>query len=154
MKPCFFCIRISAGPLDSSSDPALRIPARSKCRRIRFRHWEAGLSAECRGTLRLNSTTATTSESSGVRTADQNEEGTACLSLGRRCSKVLNGALSISVRKEDDHGSTLPTSVLGGRQKMLGPRRNPGRRGDTREPGWPRSSKSYNRRDSKSDQYP
>src|SRR5713226_6846580 len=75
--------------MDSSSDPALRIPARSKCRRIRFRHWEAGLSAEYRGTRRLNSTTATTSESSGVRTADRNEEGTACLSRGRSCSKVL-----------------------------------------------------------------
>src|SRR3989441_208036 len=96
MKPCFFCIRISAGPLDSLSDPALRIPARSKCRQIRFRHWEAGLSAECRGTRRLNSTTATTSESSGVRTADRNEEATACLSRGRRCSKVLIGALAIT----------------------------------------------------------
>src|SRR5213594_4529379 len=66
MKPCFSCIHISAGPSDSSSDPALRIPALSKCRRIRFRHWEAGLSAECRGTRRLNSTTATTPEDSEV----------------------------------------------------------------------------------------
>src|SRR5881628_264107 len=79
MKPCFFCIRISGGPLDWSSDPALRIPALSKCRRIRFRHWEAGLSAECRGIRKLNSTIATTSESSGVRTADRNKEGTECL---------------------------------------------------------------------------
>src|SRR5437870_5833902 len=96
MKPCFFCIRISAGPLDSSSDPALRIPVRSKCRRIRFRRWEVGLSAEHRGTRRSNSTTATTSASSGNRTADRNEGGTASLSPGRRCSKVRIGALVIT----------------------------------------------------------
>src|SRR2546427_3667178 len=90
MKPCFFCIRISAGPMDSSSDPFLRIMARSKCGRILCRRWEAALSAEHRGTRRSNSTTATTSASSGIRMADQVREGTACLSLGQRYSRFLN----------------------------------------------------------------
>src|SRR2546425_6865333 len=119
MKPCFFCIRISAGPLDSLSDPALRIPARSKCRQIRFRHWEAGLSAECRGTRRLNSTTATTSESSGVRTADRNEEATACLSRGRRCSKVLIGALAITSERRTTMEAHCQHRFWGNARKCL-----------------------------------
>src|SRR2546426_11423547 len=119
MKPCFFCIRISAGPLDSSSDPALRILARSKCRRIRFRHWEAGLSAECRGTRRSNSTTATTSESSGVRTAERNEEGTAFLSRGRRCSKVLIGALAIASERRTTMEAHCQHRFWGNARKCL-----------------------------------
>src|SRR2546427_1780435 len=119
MKPCFFCIRISAGPLDSSSDPALRILARSKRRRIRFRHWEAGLSAECRGTRRSNSTTATTSESSGVRTAERNEEGTACLSRGRRCSKVLIGALAIASERRTTMEAHCQHRFWGNARKCL-----------------------------------
>src|SRR2546426_230524 len=119
MKPCFFCIRISAGPLDSSSDPALRILARSKCRRIRFRHWEAGLSAECRGTRRSNSTTATTSESSGVRTAERNEEGTACLSRGRRCSKVRIGALAIASERRTTMEAHCQHRFWGNARKCL-----------------------------------
>src|SRR2546422_173044 len=119
MKPCFFCIRISAGPLDSSSDPALRIPVRSKCRRIRFRHWEAGLSAECRGTRRLNSTTATTSESSGVRTVDRNEEGTVCLSPGRRCSKVRIGALAITSERRTTMEAQCQHRFWGNARKYL-----------------------------------
>src|SRR5256712_909086 len=119
MKPCFFCIRISAGPLDSSSDPALRIPVRSKCRRIRFRHWEAGLSAECRGTRRLNSTTATTSESSGARTVDRNEEGTVCLSPGRRCSKVRIGALAITSERRTTMEAQCQHRFWGNARKYL-----------------------------------
>src|SRR5207244_1962461 len=119
MKPCFFCIRISAGPLDSSSDPALRIPVRSKCRRIRFRHWEAGLSAECRGTRRLNSTTATTSEASGVRTVDRNEEGTVCLSPGRRCSKVRIGALAITSERRTTMEAQCQHRFWGNARKCL-----------------------------------
>src|SRR3989454_7398373 len=119
MKPCFSCTRISAGPLDSSSDPALRIPARSKCRRIRFRHWEAGLSAECRGNRRLNSTTATTSESSGVRTADRNEEATVCLSPGRRCSKVRNGALAITSERRTTMEAHCQHRFWGNARKCL-----------------------------------
>src|SRR5438132_6994177 len=114
MKPCFFCIRISAGLMDSSSDPFLRITARSKCGRILCRRWEAGLSAEHRGTRRSNSTTATTSASSGVRMSDQVREGTASLSPGRRCSKVLkrvpvsheNGALRAGAAAERDRSGT------------------------------------------------
>src|SRR5437867_62828 len=119
MKPCFSCIHISAGPSDSSSDPALRIPALSKCRRIRFRHWEAGLSAECRGTRRLNSTTATTSESSGVRTADRNKEGTVCLSPGRRCSKVLIGALAITSERRTTMEAHCQHRFWGNARKCL-----------------------------------
>src|SRR5436309_6649839 len=119
MKPCFSCIRISAGPLDSSSDPALRIPVRSKCRRIRFRRWEAGLSAECRGTRRLNSTTATTSESSGVRTVDRNEEGTVCLSPGRRCSKVRIGALAITSERRTTMEAQCQHRFWGNARKCL-----------------------------------
>src|SRR5438093_7766142 len=119
MKPCFSCIRISAGPSDSSSDPALRIPARSKCRRIRFRHWEAGLSAECRGTRRLNSTTGTTSESSGVRTADRNKEGTVCLSPGRRCSKVRIGALAITSERRTTMEAHCQHRFWGNARKCL-----------------------------------
>src|SRR5947209_6311641 len=119
MKPCFSCNRISAGPSDSSSAPALRIPARSKCRRIRFRHWEAGLSAECRGTRRLNSTTATTSESSGVRIADRNEEGTVCLSPGRRCSKVRIGALAITSERRTTMEAQCQHRFWGNARKYL-----------------------------------
>src|SRR2546425_6759096 len=119
MKPCFSCIRISAGPLGWSSDRALRIPARSKCRRIRFRHWEAGLSAECRGTRRLNSTTATTSESSGVRTADRNEEATVCLSPGRRCSKVRIGALAITSERRTTMEAHCQHRFWGNARKCL-----------------------------------
>src|SRR5437879_3532135 len=119
MKPCFFCIRIYSGPLDSSSAPALRIPALSKCRRIRFRHWEAGLSAECRGTRRLNSTTATTSESSGVRIADRNKEGTVCLSPGRRCSKVRIGALAITSERRTTMEAQCQHRFWGNARKYL-----------------------------------
>src|SRR5437773_2428120 len=119
MKPCFSCIHISAGPSDSSSYPALRIPALSKCRRIRFRHWEAGLSAECRGTRRLNSTTATTSESSGVRTADRNKEGTVCLSPGRRCSKVRIGALAITSERRTTMEAHCQHRFWGNARKCL-----------------------------------
>src|SRR5213594_2216202 len=119
MKPCFSCIHISAGPSDSSSDSALRIPALSKCRRIRFRHWEAGLSAECRGTRRLNSTIATTSESSGVRTADRNKEGTVCLSPGRRCSKVLIGALAIASERRTTMEAHCQHRFWGNARKFL-----------------------------------
>src|SRR3989442_3992187 len=119
MKPCFSCIRISAGPSDSSSDPALRIQARSKCRRIRFLHWEAVLSAECRGTRRLNSTTATTSESSGVRIADRNKEGTVCLSPGRRCSKVRIGALAITSERRTTMEAHCQHRFWGNARKCL-----------------------------------
>src|SRR5256885_1638215 len=66
---------------------ALPTAERSECTWIRFRRWEAALSAEPRGTRRSNSTTVTTSASSGVRTADRQRGGTASLSPGRRCSK-------------------------------------------------------------------
>src|SRR5207249_690252 len=79
----------------------------------------AGLSAECRGTRRLNSTTATTSESSGVRTADRNKEGTVCLSPGRRCSKVLIGALAITSERRTTMEAHCQHRFWGNARKCL-----------------------------------